>query len=131
MRSSVTTMRSRNVQVAIDHLFEAFNARDLDRATAAYSSDVVFIQRSRGTTVQGYDDVRAMFERLFASPRRAVAEIDEVIDAGDTVVFSFTMVSTDDAGKTTRTPCLDVVKFDAAGRIAYEDNYSGQSTTEG
>jgi hypothetical protein len=121
-------MHSKNVQTAITHLFDAYNARDLDLATAGYSSDIVFINRTRGTTITGVDDVRAMFAKGMSSPNPARAEIDEIFDAGDTVVFTFTMHTIDpESGQKLTAPWCDIVKFNAAGQIIYEDNYNGKS----
>lgn len=122
-------MHSKNVQTAITHLFDAYNARDLDQCCAAYAPELVFISRSHGMTLNGADAVRDMFGKSFEAATPARAEIDEIFDAGDTVVFTFTMHTTDpETGKAARTPWCDIVKFDAEGRIIYEDNYSGQTT---
>lgn len=121
-------MRSKNVQTAITHLFDAYNARDLAQCTAAYSPDIVFINRGRGTTVTGVEAVREMFGKSFQTANRARAEITEIFDAGDTVVFTFDMHTIDaETGQPLRTAWCDIVKFDAEGRIAYEDNYFGKS----
>lgn len=121
-------MPSKNVQTAVTHLFDAFNARDLDQCCAGYATDIVFINRGRGTTITGVEAVRAMFGSAFANASVGTAEIDEIFDAGDTVVFTFTMHGKDaETGQPTRTPWCDIVKFDSAGLITYEDNYFGKT----
>jgi ketosteroid isomerase-like protein len=119
-------MSSKNVQTAIEVLFDAFNDRDLDRAASAYADGVRFIDHARGVTIEGHDEVKAMFGAAFDSGFSGIATIDEIVDAGDTVVFQFTISGATPDGKAFSVPACDIVRFDADGRIVSEDNYSDQ-----
>ena len=120
-------MHSKNVQTAITHLFDAYNDKDIELAMAGYAEDLVFITNTNGRTLKGVPAVREMFSKSFVNSPTMKALIDEIYDAGDTVVFKFTMEGVNgQTGQAVRFPCLDVVKFNAQGQITYEDNYSGK-----
>lgn len=124
-------MHSKNVQAAITHLFDAYNDKDIELAMAGYGDDLVFITNTNGRTLRGVPAVREMFSKSFVASPTMKALIDEIYDAGDTVVFKFTMDGVNgQTGKAVRFPCLDVVKFNAKGEIIYEDNYSGKFEEE-
>jgi len=119
-------MPSKNVQTGITCLFDAFNAHDLDAAMAGYADDVRFVSQSTGGVLIGPDAIHKVFEQLFKAFPDARADITRITDGGgDTVVYEFMFSGTQaSTGKRFAVPCVDVVTFDAQGRIACEDNYS-------
>lgn len=128
---SSTDVRSTNVRTALDHLFEAFDDHDADRAVAAYAPDIRFRMHSSGTELVGPEAVHAMHEQLFAAFSDAHTNVLEVIDAGDVVVFEFELLGTNDGpymgldatGKSVNVRVCDVVRFGGDGKIISEDNY--------
>lgn len=118
-------MASRNVQNGVTYLFDAFNAHDLETAMAGYAPDVRFVNHGTGRELVGVEAIHTLFERLFKSTPDVRADITRITDGGDVVVYEFTLSGTDQpTGKRYATRCVDVVSFDADGRITCEDNYA-------
>ncbi len=71
---------------AVQAQLDAFNDRDLDRFLAAYGSDVIIEDASGNVFIQGEENMRAMYGRIFAQSPDLHAEISARIRVGDYVI---------------------------------------------
>jgi predicted SnoaL-like aldol condensation-catalyzing enzyme len=114
-------MASRNVENGIKYLFDMFNEHDADKCSAGYSEDVRFVT-GRGV-IEGKENVKAIFAGLFERSPEVRAEITNIIDGGNQVVYEFRLTGTGNPETDALMHC-DVVTFNDAGEITAEDNYS-------
>ena len=129
-------MTSKNVQTAVEHLFDAFNDHDADKAVAAYTPDLRFAMHGQGEDLIGPEAVHAAHEGFFAGFSDMRADILHIVDGGDVVAFEFELTGTNDGpyagqpatGRSVRLRVCDVVRFNAEGKIVSEDNYADQLT---
>ena len=127
-------MTSRNVETyRAGH--EAFNRRDFEAMTEQYADSITWTDRARGLTFrtpQEFKDdflpgwVRAASDIRITDPR--------YIDAGQTVVCTFTVVGTHDGplgplpatGKEFALALCEMWHFDSSGRVVGGDLYYDQ-----
>ena len=129
-------LTSKNAQTAIDHLFDAFNDHDADRAVAAYTPDIQFRMHGQSENLVGPEAVHAAHEGFFAGFSDIRANILAIVDGGDVVAFEFELTGTNDGpyagrpatGRSVSLRVCDVVRFNAEGLIVSEDNYADQLT---
>lgn len=85
---TATGMSSRNLEI-VRGLYRAFNRGALDSMLEGANADVEFDASERlpdEGVIRGRDAYRRFFERTFDTWERFVAEVDELVDAGDAVV---------------------------------------------
>jgi steroid delta-isomerase-like uncharacterized protein len=114
---------------------EAFNRRDFEAMTEHYADGIAWTDRARGLT---FGTPREFREDFLAGWVRASSDIritdPRYLDAGQTVVCSFTVVGTHDGplgplpatGKQFALPLCEMWHFDPAGRVVGGDLYYDQ-----
>ena len=124
-------MASRNVEsYRAGH--EAFNQRDFEAMTEHYAGSIVWTDHSQGRTFETPQDFRDDFLPgwVRASSDIRITE-PRYIDAGQTVVCTFTAVGTHDGplgpfpstGKEFALPLCEMWHFDASGQVVGGDLY--------
>jgi ketosteroid isomerase-like protein len=78
-----------NALAAVERFNQAFDDKDVDAVMAAMTADCVFEDTAPpdGVRHTGQADVRAAWEKLFASSPDARFTAEEVVEAGDRVVI--------------------------------------------
>jgi steroid delta-isomerase-like uncharacterized protein len=132
-------MASRNVEAhRAGH--EAFNQRDFEAMTKEYADLITWTDHSQGRTFRTPQEFRDDFLPGWV---RASADIritdPSYLDAGRTVVCTFTVVGTQDGplgpfpatGKPFALPLCELWHFDGGGRVVGGDLYYDQVTLLG
>jgi steroid delta-isomerase-like uncharacterized protein len=128
-------MASKNVKT-IQAQNEAFNNRDEEGALAPYGDDVTVLDHGAGQTLKSREEVRELFAGYLGMASDLKLTIDNIIDAGDTVVVQFVVNGTNDGpfgpfaatGKRIDVPVGEIFKFDKKGKIIQDDIYWDQLT---
>lgn len=126
-------MGSKNVKTVREQ-FEALNRRDLDAGIKAYAEDAVATDHSTSETFKGRAEIKQWFEMYFGASTDARVTLDEVIDAGDTVVVQLRFEGTNDGplgplpatGRHFAIDVCDVVRFNEKGLVVSDDGYFDQ-----
>ena len=127
-------MASRNVEnYRAGH--RAFNQRDFEAMTRLYTANIAWIDHAQSRTFKTPEQFRDNFLAgwLMASSDIRITE-SRYIDAGDTVVCTFTVVGTQDGplgpfpatGREFSLPLCEMWHFDSSGRVAGGDLYYDQ-----
>jgi steroid delta-isomerase-like uncharacterized protein len=114
---------------------EAFNQRDFETMTKPYGDSITWTDRARGLTFRTPQEFRDDFLAgwVEASPDIRITD-PRYIDAGQTVVCTFTVVGTHDGplgpfaatGKDFALPLCELWHFDSNGRVVGGDLYYDQ-----
>ena len=116
---------------------EAFNRRDFEAMTERYADGIAWTDRARGLTFRTPREFR---EDFLAGWVRASSDIritdPRYLDAGQTVVCTFTVVGTHDGplgpfpatGKQFALPLCELWHFDPSGRVVGGDLYYDQAS---
>jgi len=108
-----------NALAAVERFNEAFDAKDVDAMMAAMTADCVFEDTAPpdGVRHTGQAEVRAAWEKLFASSPEARFSAEDVVEAGDRVLIRWRY---DYAGGHVRGVDLFLVRDDlVAEKVAY------------
>ena len=127
-------MASRNVETyRTGH--EAFNQRDFEAMTAHYADRITWTDHPQGRTFRTPEEFRSGFLPgwVVASPDIRITD-PRYIDAGQTVVCTFTAIGTHDGplgafpatGKEFALPLCEMWHFDPGGRVVGGDLYYDQ-----
>ena len=113
----------------------AFNQRDFEAMTRLYSANIAWIDHAQSRTFTTPEQFRDNFLAgwLMASSDIRITE-SRYIDAGDTVVCTFTVVGTQDGplgpfpatGREFSLPLCEMWHFDTSGRVVGGDLYYDQ-----
>ena len=123
-------MASKNVKTALA-AYDAFNARDLDKAVSAYAENVPWEDHGRGITTKTRAEFKdSLKEWIDGFSDGKITDV-EAIDAGDTVIVQYVGRGTNDGamgpapatGKRASLPGVDIVHFDKAGKIIRGETY--------
>jgi ketosteroid isomerase-like protein len=127
-------MPSRNVNTyRAGH--EAFNQRDFGAMTRHYADNIAWSDHSQGRTFRTPDEFRDDFLPGWVTASSDIRITDpRYIDAGDTVVCTFTAVGTHDGplgaslatGRRFALPLCEMWHFDSGGRVVGGDLYYDQ-----
>jgi steroid delta-isomerase-like uncharacterized protein len=127
-------MPSRNVNTyRAGH--EAFNQRDFAAMTRHYADNIAWSDHSQGRTFRTPDEFRDDFLPGWVTASSDIRITDpRYIDAGDTVVCTFTAVGTHDGplgaslatGRRFALPLCEMWHFDSGGRVVGGDLYYDQ-----
>lgn len=124
-------MASKNVQTALD-VYESFNKRDLDGAVKAFAEDIVFENHGLGQTYKSRAEFRDSLQGWITGFSDGKVTEPRAIDAGDTVIVEFIGKGKNDGpmgpyqkptGRMLSLPFVDIMKFDAQGRIVAGETY--------
>lgn len=123
-------MASKNVQTALAQ-YEAFNDRDLDRAVANAAEDVIWEDHGRGTTYKSRAELKDSLQEWISGFSDGMVTEPRAIDAGDTVIVQYIGRGTNDGqmgpvpatGRRASVPFVDILTFDASGRIIAGETY--------
>ena len=123
-------MASKNVQTALA-LYEAFNARDLDKAVSALAEDVVWEDHGRGATYKSRAEFKQSLQEWVDGFSDGQGTEPKAIDAGDKVIVQFIGRGTNDGqmgpvpatGRRASVPFVDILTFDDKGRIIRGETY--------
>jgi predicted ester cyclase len=127
-------MASRNVETyRAGH--EAFNRRDFEAMTEQYADTITWTDRARGLTFRTPQDFKRDFLPGWVEAASDIRIIDpRYIDAGQTVVCTFSVVGTHDGplgpfpatGKEFTLALCEMWHFDSTGRVVGGDLYFDQ-----
>jgi len=127
-------MPSRNVETyRAGH--EAFNQRDFEAMTKHYADSISWTDRARGLTFRTPQEFKDDFLPGWVQASHDIRITDpRYIDAGQTVVCTFTAVGTNDGplgpfpptGKEFALPLCEMWHFDSSGRVVGGDLYYDQ-----
>lgn len=117
-------MASKNVTTALA-VYDAFNARDLDKAVSTTVENVLWEDHGRGVTTKTRADFKASLQQWLDGFSDGKITEPKAIDAGDTVIVEFVGRGTNDGpmgpapatGKQVSVPFIDIIHFDGEGRI--------------
>jgi steroid delta-isomerase-like uncharacterized protein len=128
-------MASKNVATALA-VYDAFNARDLDKAVSATLENVAWEDHGRGVTLKTRAEVKASFKEWADAFSDGKITDTKAIDAGDSVIVEYVGRGTNDGamgplpstGKRVSVPFVDIVHFNKDGKISggatYYDTFS-------
>lgn len=128
-------MASKNVATALA-VYEAFNARDLDKAVSTTLENAVWNDHGRGVTTKTRSELKAYFKEWADAFSDGKITDTKAIDAGDTVVVEYVGRGTNDgamgalpaSGKRIELSFVDIFNFDNDGKIngggSYYDTFS-------
>ena len=74
-----------SVSEVVDAQLDAYNDHDLERFVACYASDAVITNAVGDVLAQGHDDIRGMYDGLFANSPELHATIQNRIVVGNFV----------------------------------------------
>ena len=123
-------MGSRNVTTALA-VFDAFNARDLDKAVSATVENITWEDHGRDSTTKTRAELKdSLAEWITGFSDAKITDI-KAIDAGDTVIVQYIGRGTNDGpmgpapatSKRVSLSCVDVVNFDKDGKIVRGETY--------
>jgi steroid delta-isomerase-like uncharacterized protein len=127
-------MASRNVETyRAGH--EAFNQRDFEAMTGHYADSITWTDQAQGRTFRTPQEFRDDFLPGWVETSSDIRLTGlRYIDAGQTVVCTFTAVGTQDGplgpfpatGKTFALPLCEMWHFDSSGRVVGGDLYYDQ-----
>ena len=127
-------MASRNVETyRAGH--EAFNVRDFEAMTRDYAESITWTDHSQGRTFRTPQEFRDDFLAGWVAASRDIRITEaSYVDAGPTVVCTFTAVGTHDGplgpfpatGKEFALPLCEMWHFDPIGRVVGGDLYYDQ-----
>ena len=127
-------MESKNVEIhRAGH--EAFNQRDFAAMTSPYAESITWTDHSQGRTFRTPQEFRADFLAGWVAASSDIKVTDpRYIDAGQTVVCTFTVVGTQDGplgpfpstGKQFTLPLCEMWHFGPSGRVVGGDLYYDQ-----
>lgn len=117
-------MASKNVQTALS-IYEAFNARDLDKAVGQFLENVPWEDHGRGITTKTRNEFKGNLQQWIDGFSDGSVTEPKAIDAGDTVIVEFIGRGTNDGqmgptpatGKRVSLPMVDILHFDRDGKI--------------
>lgn len=123
-------MASKNVQTALA-VYEAFNARDLDKAVSAALENIIWEDHGRGVTTKTRAELKDSFKEWADAFSDGKISDTKAIDAGDTVVVEYIGRGTNDGamgslpatGKRVSLHFVDILHFDKDGKISGGANY--------
>jgi steroid delta-isomerase-like uncharacterized protein len=123
-------MASKNVRTVLDQ-YEAFNARDLNKAVGAALDSVPWEDHGRGLTTKTREDLKGSLQSWIDGFSDGKITEPKAIDAGDTVIVEFIARGTNDGpmgpapatGKRVSLPMLDIFHFDKDGKITSGASY--------
>ncbi len=109
-------MASKNVKTALA-AYDAFNARDLDKAVSAYAENVPWEDHGRGITTKTRAEFKDSLQEWIDGFSDGKITDVEAIDAGDTVIVQYVGRGTNDGamgpapatGKRASLPGVDIV----------------------
>jgi steroid delta-isomerase-like uncharacterized protein len=129
-------MASRNVEnYRAGH--EAFNQRDFEAMTKQYADSITWTDRARGLTFTTPQEFKDDFLTGWVRAATDIRIIDpEYLDAGQTVVCTFTVVGTHDGplgpfpatGNEFALPLCEMWHFDSSGQVLGGDLYYDQAS---
>jgi len=114
---------------------EAFNRRDFVAMTSQYADSIAWTDHAQGRTFRTPQEFRADFLPAWVATSADIKVTDtRYIDAGQTVLSTFTVVGTHDGplgpfpatGKEFRLPLCEMWHFDSTGRVVGGDIYYDQ-----
>ena len=114
---------------------EAFNRRDFVAMTSHYADSIAWTDHAQGRTFSTPQEFRADFLPGWVATSADIKVTDaRYIDAGQTVLSTFTVVGTHDGplgpfpatGKEFRLPLCEMWHFDSTGRVVGGDLYYDQ-----
>jgi len=123
-------MASRNVTTALA-VYDAFNARDLDKAVSTAVENIPWEDHGRNATTKTRAELKdSLAEWITGFSDGKITDV-RAIDAGDTVIVQYIGRGTNDGpmgpapatGKRVSLPCVDIVTFDTAGKIIRGETY--------
>jgi steroid delta-isomerase-like uncharacterized protein len=76
-------MSDQDVRALVQAVFDTFNNRDLDGATALVSDDFELVDAGAGLTLRGHDALRQWFEGFLTAGPDGYADLKNVVVAGD------------------------------------------------
>jgi steroid delta-isomerase-like uncharacterized protein len=127
-------MASRNVETyRAGH--EAFNQRDFEAMTRQYADSITWTDRARGLTFRTPQEFKEDFLEGWVSAASDIRITEpRYIDAGQTVLCTFTVVGTHDGplgpfpatGKEFALALCEMWHFDSSGRVVGGDLYYDQ-----
>ena len=127
-------MESRNVETyRAGH--EAFNQRDFEAMTKQYAGSIAWTDHSQGRTFRSPQEFRDEFLPGWVQASSDIRITDpRYLDAGPTVVCTFTAVGTNDGplgpflaiGREFALPFCEMWHFDSSGRVVGGDFYYDQ-----
>lgn len=128
-------MGSRNVET-VRKQFEAFNRRDIDWGIQAYAENAIANDRATGETYKGRDEIKTWLSTYLMSASDGKITLENVIDAGDTVVVQARFEGTNDGplgplpatGRHFSVEFCDLVHFNDQGEIVKDEDYFDQLT---
>jgi steroid delta-isomerase-like uncharacterized protein len=123
-------MASKNVATALA-VYDAFNARDLDKAVSTTVENILWEDHGRGVTTKTRAELKDSFKEWIDGFSDGKITDTKAIDAGDTVVVEYIGRGTNDGpmgpapatGKRVSLPFVDIVHFDKDGKIAGGASY--------
>jgi len=123
-------MASKNVKTALA-TYEAFNARDLDKAASATTEGVTWEDHGRGITTKSREEYKDSLAEWISGFSDGQATELNAIDAGDTVIVQYVGRGTNDGpmgpvqatGRRVSVPMVDIQHFDSKGKIDRGESY--------
>jgi len=123
-------MASKNVTTALA-VYDAFNARDLDKAVSATHENILWEDHGRGVTTKTRAELKDSFKEWADGFSDGKITDTKAIDAGDTVIVEYIGRGTNDGpmgpapatGKRVSLPFVDIVHFDKDGKISGGASY--------
>jgi steroid delta-isomerase-like uncharacterized protein len=123
-------MASKNVATALA-VYDAFNARDLDKAVSTTLENVPWEDHGRGVTTKTRAELKASFKDWADGFSDGKITDTKAIDAGDTVIVEYIGRGTNDGpmgpapatGKRVSLPFVDIVHFNKDGKISGGASY--------
>jgi steroid delta-isomerase-like uncharacterized protein len=124
-------MASKNVQTALA-VYEKFNNRDLEGAVSGFADEIVFENHGLGQTYKTRAEFRDSLQGWLTGFSDGKITEPRPMDAGDTVIVRFVGKGTNDGpmgpfqkptGRGLTLPFVDILKFDAEGRIVAGETY--------
>jgi uncharacterized protein (TIGR02246 family) len=83
-----------------EQYFQAVDAKDVERVLAFFVPDATFTIATFDTVYRGRDEIRGMFERLFARYAGILhGEFEHVVEAPDRLACRFRVVNTSASGE--------------------------------
>jgi steroid delta-isomerase-like uncharacterized protein len=113
----------------------AFNQRDFEAMVRRYADSISWTDRARGLTFETPQEFKNVFLAGWVEASRDIRITDpQYIDAGQTVVCTFTVVGTHDGplgpfpatSKEFALPLCEMWHFDSSGRVVGGDLYYDQ-----
>jgi len=123
-------MASKNVTTALA-VFEAFNARDLDKAVSTCIENIVWEDYGRGVTTKSRAELKDSYKDWADGFSDGKITDTKAIDAGETVVVEYIGRGTNDGpmgpapatGKRVSLPFVDIFHFDKDGKVTSGASY--------